>query len=389
MGNGMGKTVLLNCSFVSDVLLNYLRENQIPVFAQGELKEKLLHQNISVLGEECIKQRLASGECIPYSNATECFVPLIMDACPNAGFAKAIKLFNNKALFRETLRELSPNFYFKEISAQDAASFTPPEGKELILKPKVGFWSIGIRKFSGKEGFQKALAEALAEIEEYKKRPNSPKIDSVNFLVEEVAKGEEFACDAYFDKEGKPVVLGIYAHPFRDEEDTRDLVYITGKKIMQRMLPHAQTFLLSLSQKIDLSNFPMHFEFILTKENNLIPIEVNPLRFGGYGLADLPLLAFGINPYECYFNVKKPDWESMLRNSSSDYFGFVLGRMEGIKFPDVQKFKKTFHKPCKFIPTDCKASPVFCIAYPQSADLNEMTKYLHFDFGEYEAEGIE
>jgi hypothetical protein len=51
---------------------------------------------------------------------------------------------------------------------------------------------------------------------------------------------EEYVCDAYFDANGAPVVLGIYAHPFLNEDDFRDIVYYTSQEIMRRMLPQIE-----------------------------------------------------------------------------------------------------------------------------------------------------
>ncbi|MFH1471163.1 MAG: ATP-grasp domain-containing protein, partial [Candidatus Micrarchaeota archaeon] len=134
------------------------------------------------------------------------------------------------------------------------------------------------------------------------------------------------------------------------------------------------------------ANFPIHFEFIIDEERGLMPVEVNPMRFGGFGLADLTFHCFGINPYECYFLGKKPNWEEMLSSSDGDYHGFVLGRSEGLKLPNKEKFRKSFRKLDSFVEIKHRNSPVFCIAYAQSDDLNEIVKYVHFDFTEYETE---
>jgi hypothetical protein len=89
-------------------------------------------------------------------------------------------------------------------------------------------------------------------------------------------------------------VLGIYAHPLLDEEDFRDIVYYTSAGIMKKMLPRISDFLRRLSSQTGLRGIPMHAEFRMQK-NRLMPIDVNPLRFGSFSLPDLTFFAFGLN----------------------------------------------------------------------------------------------
>ncbi|MFH1448784.1 MAG: ATP-grasp domain-containing protein [Candidatus Micrarchaeota archaeon] len=376
------KVVLLNDSFVSEILLTFLKEEQIPVFAEGSLRKKLLKRKIPVLSLEETQQKLSSADCVVYSNA-ENFISLVCEHCGNQNIVKAIRLFKNKAQFRRKVSELFPDFYFKEIRKEEAFGFEPPHGKELFLKPTIGFWSVGITRFSGQEGFNRGIRNAMTEIKEYGKIFDSSIIDSANFLIEEAIDGEEFACDAYFDENGTPVVLGIYCHPFRDKNDTRDLVYYTGKKVMEKTIGRVEKFLYALAQETNLVNFPIHFEFVIDKESKLVPIEINPIRFGGFGLVDLAFYSFDINPYEYYFYNKKPKWKDILSNANDGYHGFVLGRGEDIAVPDLEKFKQTFQELDAFIEMEHSTSPVFCIAYTKSNDLNEVVKYVHFDFKKY------
>ena len=379
----MEKIVLLNDSFVSEVLLTTLEKEQISAFAEGSLRKKLVERKIPVLGLKEAKQKISSNKCLIYSNA-ENFLPLVSQNHKSKGFVKSIKLFKNKFLFRNLTSSFCPGFFFRQIKLRDADLFKPQKGKEFILKPSIGFLSLGIKKFSCRESFENAVSEALKEIQAYRKAFDSSILDESNFLIEEIIEGEEFACDAYFDKKGKPVILGIYCHPFRDKEDVRDVVYFTGKSVIEKNLEKVNDFLRNVFQKTKLQNFPVHFEFRITPQDTLIPIEINPLRFGGFGLADLTFHCFGINSYEFFLNQKKPDWKEILANSRNNFHAFVLGRMENIQIPNIEKFKQTFRKLNAFVELDYKTFPVFCTAYSESPDLNELLKYLYFDFGEYE-----
>jgi len=379
----MEKIALLNDSFVSEVLLQTLAKNKIPTYADENLAKRLSEKGIPLLSKQELLHRLSGNDCAVYVNA-EIFIPLISENSNKIENVNAIKLFKNKRLFREFLSDIHPEFYFKEFNISDRGSINVSEGKYFILKPSIGFFALGVKKFSTQREFDLAIAEAIVELSRYKKLFDSSILDEANFLIEEFIEGEEFACDAYFDKNGNPVVLAITEHPFRDSNDSRQLLYYTGKGVMKKGLKHAEKFLDILSKKLKLSNFPVHFEFRLTNAGKFIPIEVNPLRFGGFGLADLVTYSFGINPYEYFFYGKKPDWKNLLENSTEDYYAWVLGLAEGLSHPDLKKFKKTFTKLNAFVETNYETSPVFCVAYAQYEDLNEVLKYLHFDFKEYE-----
>ena len=61
-----------------------------------------------------------------------------------------------------------------------------------------------------------------------------------------------------------------------------------------------------------MKNIPVHVEVRLKPDQQIIPIEVNPLRFGGWcTTADLAGMSFGINPYEMFLKQEKPDWEKI------------------------------------------------------------------------------
>ena len=51
-------------------------------------------------------------------------------------------------------------------------------------------------------------------------------------------------------------------------------------------------------------NFPVHIELRRDNDGILLPIEVNPMRFGGWcTTADISFLAYGFNPYLYYVSV--------------------------------------------------------------------------------------
>ncbi len=197
---------------------------------------------------------------------------------------------------------------------------------------------------------------------------------------------EEYVCDAYFDANGEPVVLGIYAHPFLNEVDFRDIVYYTSQDIMRKMLPLIEKSLSKLANQTDLKNLPLHAKFKL-KENHLNLTEVNLGSFGSFSISDLLFFAFGINPYKQYFIGLKPDWEGLPHLAGDDIFFRVLGRLQSAvragKKPDHELFADTFENLVGYCKLDPERYPAFSIAFGKTDDLEHVNKYLRMNFQDY------
>jgi hypothetical protein len=52
-------------------------------------------------------------------------------------------------------------------------------------------------------------------------------------------------------------------------------------------------------------------------ENN--PIEVNPLRFGGFCTTLTLWVTLGFNEYKCFCENKKPDWDTIFKGKEIKY----------------------------------------------------------------------
>lgn len=373
---------------ISPYLIKTLAKHRIPVLAQNKkVIEKIsgYGEDITFLSEEEGIELLLNYNDLIYTNAEET-LPVLLKNSIDQSLINNIRLFKDKSKMRLFLKNIYPDFYFLEVKKEELKYINIVSGMTFIIKPAVGFLSIGIRKIKTSKDIDEKINEIFSEIKKYSKTFPPSVINPDRFLIEEYLTGAEFACDAYFNSIGEPVILGIYSHPFLNEDDFRDVVYYTNSKIMYEMLPKIENFLRTLSSLQKISNFPVHIEFRWHK-NNLIPIELNPMRFGGFGLADLPNFAFGINSYEHYFFGKKPDWNKILASSGDENFYFVLGRMperlSAGRKPDHEKFKDTFRDLIDYYELDYIRYPAFAIAFGRTDNINEALKYLSYDFNEY------
>lgn len=260
-----------------------------------------------------------------------------------------------------------------------------PRGKRLIVKPAIGFLSLGVRRIDSQAEWQAGIKAILDELDSCKGMFDESVLRDDRFIVEDYIFGEKYACDGYYDRVGRPVIMLICKHLFRDEKDTRDVVYYTDARMMERLLPKVSRFMSKISAKRKFRHFPFHFEFRII-EKEIHAIEINPIRFGGFGLADLSYFAFGVNSYVHFFEQKKPEWSARLENAGMRCYAFVLGRVppqaKG-RTPDHRAFKASFRNILDYGLIDYQKYPAFCRVLAEGDSPGEFEKYLRLDFSRY------
>jgi len=236
------------------------------------------------------------------------------------------------------------------------------------------------------------MPQIISDSERVKKYFPASVVDSSTLIIEEYIKGEEYASDCYFDAEGRPVVLSIFKHVFASGDDVSDRVYTTSVEIVKDTLPAIESFLIKLGKKTGLKNFPLHLEVRIADDHSIMPIEVNPARFGGWcTTADMAPYSYGFNPYEYYFNQIKPEWSEILANKDSDLYSIiVLDNRTGIDGADIKSFdyKKLagqFENPLEIREVDFSKHPLFGFMYLKTRKDNfmEIERILRSDLMDY------
>ncbi len=211
------------------------------------------------------------------------------------------------------------------------------------------------------------------------------------FVAEEVIEGEEFAVDAYFGADGAPVLVDLYAHPFAGAGDVSDRVYLTNADTVERLGPAAMEFLHEIGRRARLADFPVHVELRVDGAGRVAPIEVNPMRFGGWCAADLAHFAYGVDPYRTYLLGERPDWSRLAEETTGRTTALIvadlpssvdLARIEAV---DYERFAARFSTVLELRPTDFNRYPVFAFTFVQvpSGDLSELDAVLGADLREY------
>ncbi len=304
-----------------------------------------------------------------------------------------IEIFKNKAKFRELMRPMLPHFYFQEIALYELDDVAINEiPLPFIIKPNVGFFSLGVHKVSTAEEWEDVKRTIKAETAEKDKHYPTEVLDTTTFIIEENIEGEEFAFDAYFDDNGKPVILGIYKHLFSSENDVSDRIYITSKEVIEKNLGGFTDWLQEISNLAKMSNFPVHVEVRRNGEDKIVPIEVNPLRFGGWcTTADMTASAYGFNPYVYYFENKKPDWDEILSTRAEKLYSLVvLDNSTGYTGTEIAEFDydallASFENPLELRKIDYREFPVFGFLFleTRAENFGELERILKSDLREF------
>lgn len=383
----------LDKPYVSDFLKKTLHDNDIPVVATPAAVEQNLYRGTKLISGSQAVTMLTSGEHGPVYTNSENAIGWITENLPDSNLPGKIELFKNKMKFRELIKPLYPDFYFKGGSLEDLSRL-PPDGLPFpfILKPAVGFMSMGVSMVSSHNewpGTLDAVSRELAALENL--YPDSV-LDTESFIIEQCIEGDEFAVDAYFNSRGEAVVLNILKHVFASAEDVSDRVYISSKEIIENNLEEFSDFTEKIGRLADVKNFPVHIELRRDGEGRILPIEVNPMRFGGWcTTADLGFHAYGFNPYLYYYEQKKPDWNRLLQGKEGRLYSVVVldnstGLEAGdISFFDYDKLLKRFSLPLELRRIDYREYPVFGFLFTETDEsaFPELKVILESDLKEF------
>jgi hypothetical protein len=375
--------------YVSEFVKNTLKENSLPVVGTtAAISLELKDGTLFLAEDEAIEKARRWKDPILYTTSENC-IGWIAKHLSFTGIPAKIELFKNKLKFREMTRPFFPEFYFREIHADDLETVCFDElPLPFIIKPAVGFFSMGVHKVASHEEWTAAVAALRAEIDRTRGLYPEEVLDSRSFIVEECIDGEEFAVDAYYDSAGEPVVLGIFQHVFSSGYDVSDRVYLTSKDIIEGNLGDFTEILGKIGEVAGVRNFPVHVEVRRTEAGRILPIEVNPMRFGGWcTTADLTFRAYGLNPYLCYFSQQRPDWPRFLEGKAGKLFAIVvLDNGSGIEAKDIRSFDydkllAQFERPLELRKIDYHEYPVFGFLFTETGADNfaELEQILRSD----------
>ncbi len=321
--------IIIEKPYVSEFLIDSIVKNDWTVLENEALEIADIEEGaFETINTDAAKERYSQVKYpLIYSNS-ENSINWVLENLPESNLSRYIKLFKDKIEFRKMLKDVYPEFYFKEVNYDDLAQIPLEELKyPFVLKPAIGFLSLGVHTVHNDEDWKHTLAQLEHEMELAQKFYPEAVVNVSKFIIEEYIQGDEYAVDAYYDKDGHPVILNIFKHPFFDAKDVSDRIYLMSADIMVKYMAKFAMLLKEIGDKNDIRNFPLHIELRVTEDERIIPIEVNPMRFAGWCTTDVSKYAWGINVYECFMKQQAPDWNEILSKASKEMFYFSMAEV--------------------------------------------------------------
>ncbi len=333
--------IVIDKPYVSDLLKQTIMQNNFPVIKTKPAIELGFENYRNLVSEDdTIRQIKSDPDTLIYTNS-ENAIGWISKNLSFTTIPEKINHFKDKTKFRKLISSLYPDFFYQQVGLSDLNSIrldTIPT--PFIIKPNAGFFSLGVHKVSHPDEWESVKNKIQADVEQTKHLYPEVVLSTDSFIIEQCIKGDEFAVDAYFNSEGKPVILNILKHLFSSGDDVSDRVYISSKEIIEEHIVQFSAFLRQVGTLADIKNFPVHVELRKDSSGAIAPIEINPIRFGGWcTTADMTSFAYGFNPYVYYLKQLKPNWKNILKNKSGKLYSIiVLDNSTGVTANKIKHF---------------------------------------------------
>lgn len=381
--------IIFDEPFVSDVLLKTAVDKGYPVL-DNAMARSLGNAGLNLLSPEKFAERFKDKQML-YTNS-ENAISWINENLAFADIVEKTDIFKNKVKFRDMLSGMYPDFYYKEVLFDDIAHLSAKDLKfPFVIKPSVGFFSLGVYYVEDEAAWKTIRPRIIEDTEKIKGYYPEDVLNSHGFIIEEVIDGTEYAIDAYYNDNGEPVILDVLKHYFAGAEDVSDRVYMTSVKIVRETSAKVKKFLESLGRLTLIKNYPFHIELRIDKNGNVVPIEVNPLRFAGWCCTDVAWFGYGLNTYEYFQESRDPDWDEIEKRVGDKVFSLLVIEKSPkiddsiLKGFDYDKLNSSFTKVLEMRKTDYMKYGVFCFMFVETdvEDSPELKAILNSDLKEY------
>ena len=346
-------------------------------------------KNIQFITKDDLKKypslRFKKGEKIIIS--TETVLDEVLQRLDDPEKKNLIATLKNKVECRHMLSGLFPDFYFKEISIADLSTLELDPDERYFVKPIKGYWGSAAYPLDIHTD-RPGLAEEIAQQLQVRTSMFSEQVVAKDrLIVEEFIDGEEYAVDMFFNDEGQPIITNICYHPLPKKLEYLHVVYYTNYDVFHKLYDNLVQFFTELNKTLNARNTPIHGEFKLHK-GKLTPVELNPLRFGSDGFADLCFHAFGFNPFLCFANNCSPDWDEVWRGREEKVYAFYLGyngsKLDTSKYrPDLRNFRRLFSNILADTAMNYQSTLAFSVMYIEENSLDRINELLDIEFNEY------
>ena len=347
------------------------------------------HPSIRVVTKEELQSnpdlRIKKGDKVII--ATETVLDEALKKLDDEEKKELISRLKNKVACRQMLTSIFPDFFFREIPVRELPKIELDPRQKYFVKPIKGYWGSAAFPIDGETDRGALMHEIEAQLTKRTHIFSEEVVSKDRLIVEEFLEGEEYAVDMFFNESGQPVITNVCHHPLPKKRDYLHVVYYTSYEVYRNLYPKFIEFFQALNQSLQARSLPIHGEFKLHK-GKLTPVELNPLRFGSDGFADLSFHAFGFNPFLYFAENRAPDWEALWKGREEKIFAFYLGYNgsdldTGHYRPDFRNFRRLFSNILCDMAMNYQDTLAFSIMYIEEDSLERIHELLEVEFNEY------
>jgi len=318
---------------------------------------------------------------------SETALDIVLQRWQNSEMVEKTNMLKDKFLCREMMKSIYPSFHYQLVPMHELDTLELDRTKQYVIKPRKGFFGTAVRFIDATTDLCSLRREMEAELQDKLSLFSDSVLSTDMLILEEMITGDEYAVDMFYNEQGQPVIMNIYHHPESRYSEYFHLLYYTDRALFKQFYTPLYDFFVRLNDQFAAKNFPIHAEFKL-QAGQLVPIELNPLRYGGFGLADLAGFAFDFQPILAYFYHQVPDWDKIWSTREENHYGWILAyngkSVDTAKAtPLHDKFKERIGDYLHYVEMDSTKYPVFAIAYVAKKSKAELLDLLEIDFDDY------
>lgn len=377
--------LILEKPYVSELLIDTIVQNDWPVLNNQVIKNSEIEDGAfdRIPSNSAKNFYLAQEFPLIYSNS-DIAQDWVLKNLPKSNLSDYIRLFKNKIMFRDFLKPLYPDFFYKKISIEELKTLDISKiPYPIILKPTNGFQNIGTYYINSLTELHSIIPKLEQHILHLTKDKN---FQATDFIIEEYVEGEEFIIDAYFDRDGEAVILNIFQHPIINKSNISDRIYLTSANIIIKYLAKFSMLLRNIGRLKNIRNLPIQMKVRVKKDGSIIPIEINPMRFANWCASDIAKYSWGINVYECFLNQNMPDWNAILSEAKNQVFYYSIAEKPigiDIKEFNYNKWLNNYSNILEVRRIDYTKNPIFALIFGIARNNDEIIKILSLKINDY------
>ena len=151
---------LIDKPFVSAFLIDTIRVNNFEIIATETAKTLINDDTLNWIEETEAISIIKNNPQTPLYTNSENALAWIKQHLETSALAQQIKVFKDKVKFRELIQNLFSDFYFKKVRLEDIHQLTKDDiSFPFVIKPAVGFFSIGVHIVHDEQDWVKAKKE--------------------------------------------------------------------------------------------------------------------------------------------------------------------------------------------------------------------------------------